>query len=214
MIASVCVVLGAGGHAKVVIDALREMPDVVIAGLLAGEPTCGGAQVLGVPVLGDDGLLPGLVADGITHFAVGIGGIGPNLLRERLFEQAIAAGLQPFSVVHPSSVISSNAVLEDGVQVFAGAVVNPGARLGRGCIINTGVIVEHDAVVEAFAHLASGCRVAGQVVVGRHAFLGAGATVIQQLTVGASALIGAGAVVIRDVPAHAQVVGVPAKPIG
>lgn len=209
-----CIVLGAGGHAKVVIDALRGMAGVVVAGVLTGESTCGGAQVLGVPVLGNDGLLSRLAGEGITHFTVGIGGIGPNPLRERLFEKAMTVGLKPLSVVHPAAVVSAHAVLEDGVQVFAGAIVHPGARLCCGCIINTGVIVEHDAVAEEFAHLASGCRVAGEVVVGRYAFVGAGVTVIQRITIGASAFIGAGAVVIRDVPDDARVAGVPARIMG
>lgn len=207
-----CIVLGGGGHAKVVIDCLQSLDGIDVVGVLdAGNAMDASACVLNVPVLGGDELLAGLKDRGVTHFALGFAGIGPNAARERLFQLALQTGLQSLTVIHPSAVVSKGASVGAGVQIFAGAIVNVAAVLGEGCIVNTGSIVEHDAVMEPFSHLASGARIAGGVTIGRRAFIGSGATVIQGVTVGHDAIVGAGAVVISDVHPGAKVVGVPAR---
>ncbi len=207
----VCVVLGGGGHAKVVMDSLGLMEGVRIAGVLDACPALKGQRLLGHTVLGGDERLTSLVGEGVSHFVLGFAGVGPNPARKNLFERAVAAGLTPLTVRHPSAVLSRHAVVEEGAQILAAAVVNAAARVGRGAIVNTGAIIEHDARLAAYCHVASGARLAGGVTVGEGAFIGAGATVIQGLTVGAGAMVAAGAVVVRDVPENALVMGVPAR---
>jgi sugar O-acyltransferase (sialic acid O-acetyltransferase NeuD family) len=200
--------LGAGGHAAVVIEILRALhaaPEIV--GLL--DPA-GGADVLGVPVLGGDELLDGLEAEA---FFVGAGSTRDTSLRRRLFDLGRAAGLAPLDAVHPAATLAASAQAGQGVTVMAGVTVNARARLGHNVVVNTGAIVEHDCVVEDHAYVASGAVLGGGVRVGEGAHVGLGASVNQGIAIGAGAVVGSGAVVVRDVEPGVVVVGVPARPL-
>ena len=205
--------LGAGGHAKVVIEILRSHRSYEVIGLLDPKPELQGKSVLDVPVLGDDDLLPALKSDGICHFFVGLGSIGDTGPRQRLFELGLQHGMKPVDAVHPQAVISPSAVLGEGVTVMAGAVINACANLGVNVIVNTGAVVEHDCVIGDHVHIATGAQLASTVQVGTGAHIGAGATVRQCISIGEGAIVGAGAVIVKDVPPHAVVVGVPARPL-
>ena len=203
--------LGAGGHAKVVIEILRCHEFYELIGLLDPNPELQGGRVVGVPVLGDDDLLPTLKRDGVRHFYLGLGsagGIGP---RRRLFERALQFEMKPVDAIHPQAIVSPSVDIGAGVTVMAGAVINACTRLGVNVIVNTGAIVEHDCMVGDHVHIATGARLASTVQVGTGAHIGAGATVRQCITIGDGALVGAGAVVVNDVPSHTVVVGVPAR---
>lgn len=206
-----CLLIGGGGHAKVVIDAIRLAGKADRLAVLAPDPTLAGRTVLGVPVLGGDDKVVDAKAEGFDHFIVAVGSLSDNGLRRRLFEQALAWGLAPLTVIHPAAVVAASAVLGGGTVVLAGAVVNPEAHLGLNVIVNTGAIVEHDCRVGDHAHVATGARLLGGVTVGDLTLVGGGAVVRQGLAIGAAALIGAGAVVVKDVPAGIRVAGVPAR---
>ncbi len=206
-----CVILGGGGHARVLIDSILRQGGAALAGVLDADPQLHGTAVLGVPVLGGDERLPGMIRDGVTHFAVGVAGAGPSPVRARLHAIARGLGLRPLTVVHPAAVVSPAAGISAGAQIFPGAIVNAGAEIGESAIVNSGAIVEHDAGVGDFAHVACGACLAGGVQVGPGAFVGAGAVVIQGIRIGANALVAAGAVVICAVPENALVAGVPAR---
>ena len=193
------------------IDALQSSGAASSIAILDPEPGLWGTEVLEVPVLGGDDLLPELVRDGVTHFVVGVGGVGDNDPRKRLFGLATSHGLTPLSVVHPAAICSPRATIGGGSVILAAAVVNNGASLGQNVVVNTGAIVEHDCVIGAHAFIATGSRLCGAVSVGIGAHVGAGATVRQEICIGEGAIIGAGAVVIRDVAAWTVVVGVPAR---
>lgn len=206
--------LGAGGHARVLVEILQlrgRLPD----GLLDADPARAGSLVLGVPVLGTDALLERLAAEGFTGFFVGVGttGAGPGTLRRRLWERGLEAGLAPVDAIHPAAVVSPSALLGPGAAVMALAVLNAGARLGADVIVNTAAVVEHDCEVGDHAHVATGARLAGGVRVGAGAHVGAGATLRQGVSVGEGAVVGAGAVVLRDVPPGEVWAGVPAEPL-
>jgi UDP-perosamine 4-acetyltransferase len=203
--------LGAGGHAKVVIEILQADDGYELVGLLDRKPDLQNQRVLGVPVLGNDELLPILKNEGIRHFFVGLGSIGDTTPRRRLFELAWHYDMQPVNAIHPQAIVSPSADAGQGVTMMAGAVLNACASLGANVVINTGAIVEHDCVIGDHVHIATGAKLASTVQVGAGAHIGAGATVRQCLTIGAGAIIGAGAVVIRDVAPHTVVVGVPAR---
>src|SRR5262245_5212842 len=206
------VIIGCGGHASVLFDALAES-SATVAGVLEARQNMWGTTWNGVQVIGGDDQLATLAGRGITHFVVGVGGIGDNRPRVRLFDDATAAGLIPLSVGHPASVVSRRATLGPGCQILPGAVVNAGARLGSNVIVNSGAIVEHDGRIADHVHIATGARLASTVSVGRGAHVGVGATVLQRRTIGEWAVVGAGAVVVHDVAERTVVVGIPARPL-
>ena len=208
-----CVILGGGGHARVLIDCLRLCDLVEIEGVLDSDSSLHGQKVLDVPVLGGDELLGGMAAGGVTHFVVGLGGVGDNGPRRRLFELGCSWRLTPLTVRHPSATVSRWASVEPGCQLLPGVIVNACAFLGKNVIVNSGAIVEHDCAVGDHAHIATGARLASTVQVGTGAHIGAGATVRQSIRIGEDAIVGAGAVVVKDVGPGVVVAGVPTRPI-
>lgn len=203
--------LGAGGHCKVILDIVRNDPGHLVVGLLDSDETLHGTEKMGVKVLGDDSKLADLVADGVTHFFVGVGHMGNASVRTKLFDKAVVAGLTPLSVIHNAAVVSPVATLGKGVVLMANAVVNAEAVIGDNVIINTGAIVEHDCRIADQAHIATGARLAGNVHVGVGAFVGAGSVIREGITIGDHATIGMGSVVVRDVAPRDMVMGNPAR---
>ena len=199
------IVVGAGGHARVVMDALlREGRDAAQFAFADDNPTLHGQWMLGRPVLAGVDKAAGMG----TRFHVAV---GENRVREALYERLLKAGALPFSVVHPAACVSPYASLGEAAFVAAGAVVAPAATIGFGVIINHGAVIDHDAVVGDFVHVAPGATLAGGVSVGRGGLVGAGANVLPGVVIGAGAIIGAGAVVTAAVPQGAVVMGVPAR---
>lgn len=209
-----CLVLGGGGHARVLIDSLYASETALPVAVLDADRTLWGKDVLGVPVRGGDDLIPALLQEGVRHFVMGVGGVADNAPRRGLFERAVACGLTPLTVRHPAAICSRWATIGAGSVLFPAAVVNAGATVGVNVIVNTGAIVEHDCVIGDHAHLATGAKLASTVRVGIGAHIGAGATVRQCVVIGEGAVVGAGAVVIRDVAPGTVVIGVPARQHG
>jgi UDP-perosamine 4-acetyltransferase len=202
--------LGAGGHARVVVDILR-LGGHDIVGLLDPDGKLADTRVEGVLVLGGDELLAGMRDRGVRAFFVGVGSTRNTAARRRLYETGRQAGLEPLAALHPAAVVAGSAKLGAGVTLMAGAIINPGVRLGENVIVNTGAVVEHDSVVGDHCHVAPGAVLGGGVQMAEAAHVGSGAVVREQCTIGPEAVVGAGAVVISDVPAGVTVVGVPAR---
>ena len=203
--------LGAGGHAKVVMDILRMSGDWTVVGLLDPKESLWGTEVFGVPVRGPDSQLTSLITEGIRHVFIGLGSTGNTGPRQRLYEAAIQAGLDVVAAIHPAATISPSATIGNGPTIMAGAVVNADAKLGANVIVNTGAVVEHDCIIQDHVHVATGANLASTVHVGVGAHIGLGASVRQCVSIGASSVIGAGAAVVKDVPPGVVMVGVPAR---
>lgn len=204
--------VGAGGHAKNVIDAVLATDRWRVSALLDQDPATWGTSVLGVRVLGNADLLADLHDRGITNAFVGVGGIPDTSARQAVFGTLTEAGFRLPPIVHPRAVFSRWSLAAAGCQVLAGAIVNADSRLGQGVVVGTGAIVGHDAIVDDHSHVAAGARISGGARVGRGALIGAGAIVLQGISVGDGAVVGAGAVVTADVADGAVAIGIPASP--
>ena len=206
------ILIGAGGHARVVADAMRAAGTKLSAvASLDQQPGTGALEGL-ERLAGDDAVLA-LGARDVT-LVNGIGSTGDAATRRKVFEKFRAAGYKFATLLHPSAVIGAHVVLGEGAQVMAGAIVQTGVRLGANCIINTGATVDHDCRIGEHTHVAPRACLAGDVVVGDGSHIGAAAVVIQGRSIGAGTIVGAGAVVIDNIPDGAVVAGAPARSIG
>jgi len=207
------IVIGAGGHARVVADALL-CAGTEVLGFTDADPTTWGRSHFGLPILGGDGSLANHNPSTLC-LVNGLGSINPksSMTRRRVQETMMSNGWVFVGVRHPSATISPQAQLADDAQILAGATVQPGASIATGAIVNTRAVVEHDVQIGAWSHVAPGAVVCGDIRIGTHTHVGAGATVRQGLRLGNHCLIGLGAVVISDLPDSTTVIGVPARSI-
>lgn len=205
------IIIGTGGHAKVLVDALL-LNSVEILGVADADPTKKGQLCLGVMIIGSDEEAMKYPTETI-RMVNGVGSVRLNPKRMHLFERFKREGYQFSSVIHPLAIIASDAVLSEGVQIMAGAIVQAGCHVGINSIINTGAIVDHDCHIGAHVHISPGAILSGGVRVGEGTHIGTGATIIQGIRIGSNSLVAAGAAVIRNIPDRTTVVGVPAREV-
>ncbi|NUP07119.1 MAG: acetyltransferase [Polyangiaceae bacterium] len=193
-------VIGAGGHAKVIVGLLHAL-GARIEACFDDDATKRGQQILGVPIRS----LTELPTEALAVLA-----IGNNRTRQRLARELPCVWA---SLVHPTAFVDPSSLIGPGSVVFAGAVIQPDVVVGAHAIVNTAASIDHDGNVGDFVHVAPGCHLAGTVTIDEGAFLGVGVSVVPGRRVGAWATVGAGACVIRDIAPGITVVGVPARPI-
>jgi sugar O-acyltransferase (sialic acid O-acetyltransferase NeuD family) len=198
------ILIGAGGHAKVIAAAIVANGDRVLA-VFDDDANRHGQTLLGAPIVGP-------VAAAAEHAAgaLAVLAIGSNAARARL---AMQLDLRWGVVVHPRAWVHETVQLGPGAVVFAGAVVQPDALIGAHSIVNTGASIDHDCLLGRAVHIAPGVHLAGGVRVGDESFLGVGAAAIPYVTIGDRVIVGAGAVVTRDLHGDTTAVGVPARVI-
>jgi sugar O-acyltransferase (sialic acid O-acetyltransferase NeuD family) len=205
------IIVGAGGHAAVIADALLAA-GMHVLGFVDNDPSTQGRELCGLRVLGDDGLLAGH-DPAKCALANGLGGTQGEGLRAAVESRLKAAGWHFVTVRHPGSTASAFAKLGPGVQLMANSVVQAGAVRGAGCIVNTAAVVEHDVKLGPYVHVACNATVCGGVTVGGHSHVGAAAVIRQGVRLGEGTVVGAGAVVVGDFEGGGTLTGVPARPM-
>ncbi len=188
-------VIGASGHAKVIIDIIEEIGHS-IGGVF--DQDINKKRLCGIDVKHDFSDLP-------KHSVIAIGNnyIRKKIAKDNLFELR--------SLVHPKSAISKFAEIGDGTVVMAGVSVNADARVGDYCILNTNCSVDHDCKIGDFVHISPNVALAGNVEIGECTHIGIGACVKQGVIIGRDCVVGAGAVVIKDIPDGMTIEGNPGK---
>jgi sugar O-acyltransferase (sialic acid O-acetyltransferase NeuD family) len=192
------ILLGAGGHAKVLLDVLR-LEQQVLLGLVTPDLEKG-SKHLGLEVLGDDEILKKYNHSDI-ELVNGIGSLPFQKLRWSVSDKVRSWGFTLSKVIHPSAIISADVMLDEGVQVMTGCVIQPGCSIGRDTIINTGSTIDHDCEIGGNTHIAPGCVLSGGVNVGESAHIGTGSRIIQDIKVGEGAVVAAGTTLYKDVEA-------------
>ncbi|HBF39616.1 MAG TPA: sugar acetyltransferase [Firmicutes bacterium] len=201
------ILLGAGGHGRVLLDILFQQSLKVLA---IADPACKNIHSIeNIPLIDEQAVLGYPTAE--VLLVNGLGSIGDTGKRQNIYEYFKKKGFKFATIIHTSAVISPQAVFGEGVQVMAGAIVQTGATVACNSIINTKATIEHDCLVGAHVHIATGAILCGGVHVNDQAHVGAGVTIIQGLVIGKRSIIGAGAVVLKDIPPAVVAVGVPAR---
>jgi sugar O-acyltransferase (sialic acid O-acetyltransferase NeuD family) len=204
------VVIGGGGHAKVVLSILRKFPERRILGYT--DMTDRGV-ILGAPYLGSDHDLASRAASGGFDGVLGVGQVGTGQKRRAIWSELRELALDFPPLISPHAVLNLEGMVGEASVVMDGAIIASGASLGRGVIANTNCTVEHDSLVSDWAHIGPGATLSGGVTVGRFSMIGAGATVIEGIKIAESCLVGAGATVVNDLTEAGVYAGCPARRI-
>jgi sugar O-acyltransferase (sialic acid O-acetyltransferase NeuD family) len=205
-------VIGASGHAKVLIDIIERQSVWRIAGLIDTYKSPG-TELMGYPVFGSEDRLPELMSRYGARRA--IVAIGDNRIRHQvaLRVASIAPELIFVSAIHPSARIAREVEIGKGVAIMAGVTVNPGSRIGDFCYVNTNASVDHDNVLEPFSCIQPNAAAGGNVRLGAFSAIGMGATVVQGISIGEGSLVGAGSTVLDDIPDGVVAFGTPCRVI-
>ncbi len=194
------ILIGASGHAKVIIDILEKVNEPVDF-LVDANSTI--RELLGYKVVAESIYEPLKDSEHIIS-------IGSNSIRKRV---AISKNLKYGWAIHPSSILADDVSIGQGTVVMAGTIINSSTSIGNHCIINTSASIDHDCIVEDYVHISPNATLCGTIHIGEGTQVGAGATIIPNVKIGRWVTIGAGAVIINDVPDFAVVVGNPGKVI-
>ena len=205
------IVIGGGGHAAVVADALQAA-GVNVLGFTDDNPAKHQSRQCGLPVLGSDATVLAEYDRNEVLLANGVGGVSGTDARRALQMRLQQAGWRFATVIHPTAIVSRHARIGGSAQLLAGSIVQASAVIGEGTIVNTAAVVEHDADVGDFVHVAPRALLCGAAAVGNYSHIGAGAIVRQGIRLGPQTLVGAGAVVVKDFGGAGKLVGMPARP--
>ncbi|RMB63830.1 acetyltransferase [Dokdonia sinensis] len=193
------IVIGASGHAKVVLG-IMEALDIAVT--LVYDKDVAKKKIKSYSITHEEVF---------SNHETAVIAVGNNKVRSRLAKQY--KGKFTVAIIHPSAIVDPSATIGEGSVVMPGAIVNADAQIGKHCIINSGAVIEHDCVIGDFAHISPKAVLAGNVTIGAGVQVGLNASVIQGKSIGKDAIIGAGAVVVHNIPSRCTAIGVPAKPI-
>jgi sugar O-acyltransferase (sialic acid O-acetyltransferase NeuD family) len=204
--------IGGGGHARVVLGILNKLNRYRVIGYTDEKNT---GSLTGISYLGnDENLAPVAAANDPLNAVLAVGQTGLGTQRCRLWSQLTGVRLLFPSVISPDAVVNDGVTASEAVVVMDGAVINCGAMVGRGAIVNTNSTIEHDVLLGDWVHVAPGATVCGGSEIGRFSMVGAGATIIQGVKIVEGCLIGAGATVVKDLKEAGIYAGCPARLLG
>ena len=201
------IIIGAGDHASVLLDILLGQKKDVIALTSVNDSR---TDLYNIPIISDETVIHNYAPNTVS-LVNGIGSVGSLQLRKSVYDKFKSLGYVFSNVIHESAIISPRAIIEDGVQVLAGAIINNDAIIKFNSIINTKTSVDHGCVIGSHVHIAPGCTLSGCVNIGACSHIGTGSSVIQGIKIGDNVLVGAGSVVIKDIPNNVKAFGSPAK---
>lgn len=201
------VIIGAGGHAKVIADIIEKCGDNLL-GFLDDNKELGEKVIKEYKVIGK--IENSKIMQKSNKNLYFIIGIGSNYVRESIYEKY---KLNYYTAIHPNSNIAIDVTIEEGTVVMANACINSNAKIGKNCIINTGAIIEHDNIIEDYVHVSPNATLCGTVKIGKYTHIGAGTTIKNNSTVIDNCIIGAGAVVLKNIEEKGTYVGVPVRKI-
>lgn len=207
------VLIGGGGHAASVLDALLSTKKYEVVGI-TDTTVKAGEMLLGIPVLGGDELLPELFNNGVKAAFITVGSIGSTSLRVKLYEMAKKIGFTLPVIQDPTAVVGRYCHISEGVFIGKGVVINTLSEVGQMSIINSKAIIEHECKIGEFCHIAPGSILGGNVHIGEHAHVGIGSVILQGIKVGHHSMIGAGSVVIKNILEHKKAYGNPCREVG
>lgn len=196
------VIIGGGGHAKVVIDAIKCSKKFKIYGIV-DQRLPKDTDVLGVKVIGNDEILPAIFGKGIKNAFIAVGSVGDKETINRrvaIFKRLDKLKFDLPAVVHPKAIVAKGVKLGDGTFVAAGATINPAAKIGKNTIINTGASIDHDCMIGDFVHIAPNAALSGGVIVEDEAHIGTNASISHGVKVGRGSLVKVGDYLTRDLP--------------
>ena len=196
------IIIGAGGHSKVIIDIIRELGNYNIVGIYDDNKT---GYFSGIKIIGKIAEIDNKKNE---CFIIGIGN---DKIRKKIAEEYHQ--LKWATLIHPKTIIAKTATIKEGVVVCAGAIIQTEVDIGKHCIINTNCSIDHESTIGDYCSICPSSTICGQVKVGESSFIGANSTIIQTIEIGKECIIGAGSVVIRNVPNNSKAVGNPARNI-
>ena len=192
-------IIGAGGHSKVIIDIIHELGNYNIAGIYDDNKT---GYFSGIKIIGKISEIENKKSD---YFIIGIGN---DKIRKKIAEEY---QLKWATLIHPKTIIAKTATIKEGTVVCAGAIIQTEVEIGKHCIINTNCSIDHESTIGDYCSICPSSTICGQVKVSESSFIGANSTIIQTIEIGKECIIGAGSVVIRNIPNNSKAVGNPAK---
>lgn len=203
------IIIGAGGHAKVIADIILKRKKVLnesvkIEAFLDDKYETKKAVYQGIPLIDKINKINSLNKDDY-YFIIAIGN---NTTREKIVNKF---DLKYYTAVHPSSILAKDVEIGEGTVVMANAVLNSSVKVGSHCIINTSSVIEHDNKIDDFVHISPNAALAGNVKVGKKSWVGMGSSIIQGVKIGINVKIGAGSVVLNDIANDVTAYGVPCR---
>lgn len=205
-------ILGAGGHAKVVLECLQQNPEIEMSGFLEIDKKLIGTSLLGFPIFDQEIILKKYNAKNIL-LANGIGSVNISTVRSEQFKKLKKMSYDFHTLIHTTSYYSKDVMIGEGSQLLARSIILTGTKIGCNTIINTSASIDHDCLIGNHVHIAPGAILSGGVLIEDNCHVGVGATIIQGIHIGQNSLIAAGAVVVENIPENSRVAGVPAKQI-
>jgi sugar O-acyltransferase (sialic acid O-acetyltransferase NeuD family) len=202
------IIIGNGGHARVLVDILLMQKREIIGYTAPNEEN----NPYGITYLGGDEEILKYHPQEI-ELVNALGSVSDTKFRTNIFNTFKSKGYRFSTIIHPSAIISDTVILGEGVQVMAGAVIQPFVKIDDNTIVNTASSIDHDCHVGKHCHIAPGCVISGGVIVGEGTHIGTGTKIIQNVIIGENTLIGAGSLVLKNVGANKKVYGSPAKEV-